>query len=83
MVPEEDEIEIQRRLTAKGQVTLPREVRKALGLQPGDSVSFEIAKDGSVSIFRAERMDQFFHLSLFQGLEEWSRDQRDSVFRSL
>ena len=29
------------KLTSKGQITIPREVRQALGVQPGDKVVFE------------------------------------------
>jgi len=80
MVPLEDNIEVQRRLSTKGQVSLPGEVRKALNLRPGDSVVFEII-DGNVMIRRADPVDPFFHLPLFQALEEWSQDQKATVFR--
>ena len=80
MVPLEDNIEVRRRLSAKGQVSLPGEVRKALNLRPGDSVVFEII-DGTVNIRRADALDPFFHLPLFQALEEWSQDQKATVFR--
>ncbi len=80
MVPLEDTTEVRRRLSAKGQVSLPGEVRKALGLRPGDSVVFEII-DGTVIIRRADPLDPFFHLPLFQALEEWSQDQKATVFR--
>ena len=80
MVPLEDNIEVRRRLSAKGQVSLPGEVRKALNLRPGDSVVFEII-DGNVMIRRADPLDPFFHLPLFQALEEWSQDQKATVFR--
>lgn len=29
------------RVTAKGQVTIPKEIRKTLGIEPGDEVAFE------------------------------------------
>jgi len=33
-------------VTSKGQITLPREVRNALGLTAGSEVDFEITPDG-------------------------------------
>ena len=36
-------------LTAKGQVTVPKAVREALGLQRGDQLSWEV-EDGSVRV---------------------------------
>ena len=42
------------RLTIKGQVTIPKEVRDFLGLTSGDSlVEFHISPDGSVSLTKA------------------------------
>ena len=40
-------------LTAKGQVTIPADVRKQLGLQPGDRVGF-IVEGGEVRLVRKE-----------------------------
>lgn len=34
------------RITAKGQVTIPQEVRERTGLMPGTDVDFEIEADG-------------------------------------
>ncbi len=31
-------------LTSKGQLTIPKKVREALGLRPGDQVEFEVAE---------------------------------------
>ena len=36
------------RVTTKGQVTIPKEVRDLLGITPGSMVMFEVAKDGRV-----------------------------------
>lgn len=40
------------RLTSKGQVTIPLEIREKLGLHPGTAVEFEIV-DGAVRIRKA------------------------------
>lgn len=34
------------RVTTKGQVTIPKEIREALGIEPGDEISFESTDDG-------------------------------------
>ena len=34
------------RVTTKGQVTIPKEIREALGIQPGDSVTFAETDSG-------------------------------------
>ena len=36
----------QAKITSKGQITLPLEVRRLLGVRPGDRVLFETNKDG-------------------------------------
>jgi AbrB family looped-hinge helix DNA binding protein len=34
------------RVTTKGQVTIPKDVREALGIEPGDEVEFERTESG-------------------------------------
>lgn len=36
------------RVTAKGQVTIPKRLRDHLGLKPGSEIAFELAPDGRV-----------------------------------
>ncbi len=45
-------------LTSKGQVTIPKDIRDALGLVPGKPVQFEMAADGSARIVPAARQQQ-------------------------
>jgi AbrB family looped-hinge helix DNA binding protein len=44
------------RLTVKGQVTIPRDVRAALGVKAGDPVSFEPRSDGTCVIKKATEL---------------------------
>lgn len=37
-------------MSSKGQVTVPREIRSALGLKKGDRVSFRMRQDGVVEM---------------------------------
>ncbi len=40
-------------MTIKGQVTIPKKVREALGLAPGDRVAFDVNGDGKVVVQKA------------------------------
>lgn len=40
-------------VTIKGQTTLPRDVRQALGLQPGDRLRYLILDGGEVRLLRS------------------------------
>ncbi|MGL5817168.1 MAG: AbrB/MazE/SpoVT family DNA-binding domain-containing protein [Phycicoccus sp.] len=44
------------RVTSKGQVTIPLEVRRRLGIEPGSEVDFEVRAD-SVRLVRRRRGD--------------------------
>lgn len=37
-------------MSSKGQITVPQEIREALGLQTGDRVSFRIRRDGVIEL---------------------------------
>jgi len=54
------------KLTSKGQITVPHEIRRALGVQPGDKLVFE-KKDGNVIQVTPERARDPFEK--FRGIE--------------
>lgn len=73
---------IRRRISPKGQITLPKSVREAIGARPGDTVVYEI--DGS--IVRLRRVDPFdveFHEALGRTLDEWTSEEDEAAFRDL
>ena len=41
-------------MTAKGQITLPKMVRQALGVDVGSKVAFELHEDGQIVVSRAD-----------------------------
>jgi AbrB family looped-hinge helix DNA binding protein len=65
------------RVQARGQVTVPVEVRQALDLRPGDVLLFEVTGDseGRFRVFRAHReLDRLFaehHLEGTPDLDAW------------
>lgn len=46
-------------LTARGQTTLPRPVRQALGLQPGDRLRYVLLDGGEVRLLRSRPLSEF------------------------
>lgn len=69
-------------LTSKGQTTIPVEVRKALGLHPGDRVMFEI-KNHKAIISRIEPLDYEYYHALESTLEEWASPSDEEAYRDL
>jgi AbrB family looped-hinge helix DNA binding protein len=54
----------QARITSKGQITVPYEVRQAMGVQPGDKLEFE--KNGADFVVRPVRTESPF--AKYQGI---------------
>lgn len=46
------------KLTTKSQVTVPKDVRTALGVGPGQQVKFDISDDGRVSLRAADDAEE-------------------------
>jgi antitoxin PrlF len=70
------------RLSSKGQVTIPREIRAALHLEAGDLVAYDL-KDGKAILRRAEPFDAAYHSALSETLEEWGSVDDDKAFHDL
>jgi AbrB family looped-hinge helix DNA binding protein len=47
-------------LTVKGQITIPVEIRKQLGLQPGDKIGFFIEDDHVVLFLKENNIEAAF-----------------------
>ena len=43
------------KMTSKGQLTVPKDVRQKLGLKPGDRIRFLLEADGRVRLMPAKR----------------------------
>lgn len=49
---------LESRITSKGQTTIPRQVRDALGLRPGDTVRYFLDRSGGVRVLRVKSLDE-------------------------
>jgi len=70
------------RLTVKHQVTVPADVRAALGLKAGDHVAFEV-ENGRAVLRRAEPIDRAWAAAVGSALTEWSEDEDEDAWRDL
>jgi AbrB family looped-hinge helix DNA binding protein len=70
------------RITSKGQVTLPKEVREALDLDKGDLLAYEI-QDKVAILKKVEPFDLAFHGAVAETLEEWNSPEDEEAFDDL
>lgn len=68
------------KITAKSQITVPRAVRTALGLEPGDELGWAI-EDGRAIVTRIPSPPHQF-VADFSMFTEWA-DDLDSVYDNL
>ncbi|MFH1141511.1 MAG: AbrB/MazE/SpoVT family DNA-binding domain-containing protein [Chloroflexota bacterium] len=68
------------KITSKGQVTIPKEVRERLGLRPGDELEF-VEEDG---VFRLmKRVDPEVFKKYRGYLKEWAGQDSDDLVREM
>jgi AbrB family looped-hinge helix DNA binding protein len=71
------------KVTSKNQITVPAPVREALRLAKGDSLLFEVADDGAVTLRKAVPLDTAFTDALQSQLSEWDTPEDDEAYRGL
>jgi antitoxin PrlF len=59
------------KITTKAQTTVPKGVREALGVKPGDMLVYRISK-GRVTLARAEPVDRTYLKAVESTLSEWT-----------
>jgi antitoxin PrlF len=70
------------KVTSKGQITVPKAVREALGVYAGDSLSFVVHDDGTVTV-EAETVDlQGMRGALKAGGKKVTVEQMNDVIRT-
>ncbi len=70
------------KLSSKGQVTIPLEIRKAMGIKPGDLVAYEL-QGQFVKLKRITPFDAAFHSAISETLQEWNSPEDEEAFNDL
>ena len=71
------------KITVKGQTTIPRGIRIALNIAPGDSIAWEISGEGSASVRRVQAPDIKYLQALEESLSEWADVADEEAYREL
>ncbi len=70
------------RISSKGQVTIPKDVRERLELSPGDLVGYDVEGD-DVVLRKIEPFERDFHTALESTLSEWASPEDEEAFGDL
>lgn len=71
------------KMSSKGQVTVPAEIRRALNVNQGDTLVWETTSDGQVIVKRVEPLDLDYLAAMSGTLSEWNSVEDDEAFRDL
>ena len=71
------------KITAKGQTTVPREVRNALKSKPGDLIAWEIEANGRVAVRRIQPLDVEYLQAVQGTLSEWHTAEDEKAYGKL
>jgi len=71
------------KITAKGQTTVPQEVRAALDSKPGDLIAWDIEPDGRVAVRRIQPADVEYLQAVQRTLSEWHSAEDEQAYGKL
>jgi bifunctional DNA-binding transcriptional regulator/antitoxin component of YhaV-PrlF toxin-antitoxin module len=71
------------RITAKGQTTIPQDVRAALRVGPGDLIAWEVGADGTATVRRVTPLDLEYLRAVEGTLSEWAGPEDEEAYRDL
>ena len=70
------------KITSKAQTTVPKEVREALGVKPGDLLVYRI-KGGKVTVAKGEPLDRAYLKAVEATLSEWTSAEDKAAYDDL
>jgi len=71
------------KLSSKGQMTIPIQIRESLHLKAGDTLSWDSKPDGSVSVRKVSPLDIDYISALSGTLSEWNSAEDEEAYRDL
>lgn len=71
------------KITAKGQTTIPQDVRAALHVAPGDLIAWEVGADGTATVRRVQPIDLEYLRAVEGTLSEWASPSDEDAYRDL
>ncbi len=71
------------KITAKGQTTIPQEIRAALHVVPGDLIAWEVDAEGVATVRRVQPLDLDYLRAVEGTLGEWSGAADEDAYRGL
>ncbi len=71
------------KITAKGQTTIPQDVRAALHVAPGDLIAWEVGTDGTAVVRRIQPADLEYLRAVEGTLSEWAGAADEEAYRDL
>ena len=71
------------KITAKGQTTIPQDIRAALKVAPGDLIAWEVDANGTATVRRVQPMDLEYLRAVEGTLTEWAGAADEEAYRGL
>lgn len=71
------------KMSSKGQITVPADIRRALNVSQGDTLVWETTSQGQVIVKRVEPLDLDYLAAISGTLSEWNSVEDDEAFRDL
>ncbi len=70
------------KITAKGQTTIPQEIRALLHIKPGDLIAWEQTASGAVQVRRLQPMDVEYLCAVEGTMSEWASEADEEAYRA-
>ena len=71
------------KITAKGQTTIPADIRVAMGIGPGDLIAWDITADGIARVRRIQPADLEYLKAVEATLSEWQGPADEEAYCDL